>query len=370
VLTLAVALLAALSSSGGALAATGTFSVISSPNKGTNNNQLLGAAATSAGNAWSVGDYQSAFCVCSQRTLGEHWNGTSWSIVPTPNPATGSTDYDVLEGAAATAANDVWAVGYDGNPSVANDKSLIEHWNGTAWSVVASPNPYNSQDLYGVAAISSTDAWAVGSYFSDSPYRYGALIEHWNGTGWSVIPNPATTTLYAVTATGSNDVWAVGYSQILHWNGSAWSVVASPQGNYYLRSVKAVSPTNAWAVGWNEVPSGEGYYYHTLTEHWDGSAWSVVPDASPYTISGLLNGVTALSGTSVWAGGTVNGLSFVEKWDGSEWTRVSSPNRGTSNNTFQAAAASAGDVWAVGEWFHATSPYQAQTLVEECAQCS
>jgi hypothetical protein len=156
----------------------------------------------------------------------------------------------------------------------------------------------------------------------------------------------------------------------LHWNGSAWSVVASPQGNYYLRSVKAVSPTNAWAVGWNEVPSGEGYYYHTLTEHWDGSAWSVVPDASPYTISGLLNGVTALSGTSVWAVGTVNGLSFVEKWDGSEWTRVSSPNRGTSNNTFQAAAASAGDVWAVGEWYHATSPYQAQTLVEECAQCS
>jgi hypothetical protein len=352
------------------LAATGAFTVVSSPNKGTSNNQLLGVTAAAAGSIWSVGYYQSALCSCSQRTLGEHWNGTGWSVVFTPNPATGSGDYDVLQASAADSSSDVWAVGYSGNVGAAADKSLIEHWNGTAWSVVASPNPYTTQDLYGVAVVSPSDAWAVGQWFNYSPYGHGALIEHWNGTTWSKVPNPATTGLYAVTALASNNVWAVGSAQILHWNGSVWSIVNSPSGSYYLRSVTAVSASNIWAVGYQEIASGEGYYYQSLVEHWDGASWKQVPDAAPYpATSNILNGVTALSAGSVWAVGTANGLSFVEKWNGTQWKRVSSPNVSTSNNTFQAAAATSGNIWAVGEWYQPASPYQAQTLVQECAQC-
>jgi hypothetical protein len=368
-LTLVTSLVMAWSSAS-ALATTGTFTVTPSANKGPYNNQLLGAAATSASNAWSVGYYQSAFCVCSQRTLSEHWNGTGWTIVPTPNPATNSGDYDVLSATSGTSATNLWAAGYLGNVGSAADRSLIEHWNGTAWSLVTSPNPYTTQDLYGVAARSSSDVWAVGQYSNYSPYGYGALIEHWNGTSWSKVPNPATTGLYGVAALASNNVWAVGGAQILHWNGSAWNVVASPYGAYYLRSVSAVSASNVWAVGYSEVGSGEGYYYHTLVEHWNGSSWKVVPDAAPYPqTSGILNGVTALSATSVWAAGTANGVSFVEKWNGAQWTHVSSPNVKTSNNTFQAAASSAGNVWAIGEWYQPASPYQAQTLAQECTQC-
>jgi hypothetical protein len=366
VVTLAMAVLIIPWSAATALATSGTFTVIASPNKGTSTNELLGVAAPSAGDAWSVGYYQSATCVCSQRTLGEHWNGTAWSIVSTPNPATSSGDYDVLAATAAPFSSDVWAVGYSGNVGEAADKSLIERWNGTRWSVVASPNPYTTQDLYGVAAVSSGDVWAVGGYFNYSPYGYGALIEHWNGTTWSKVSNPATIRLSAVTALASDNVWAVGGAQILHWNGTAWRIVASPQGDYSLRSVAAVSASNIWAVGYEEVPSGEGYFYRTLVEHWDGSSWKEVPDAAPYPqSSGVLDGVTALSGTSVWAAGTANGLSFVERWTGTQWTRASSSNVGTSNNTFQAVAAISGHVWAVGEWYQAASPYQAQTLVEE-----
>ena len=132
----------------------------------------------------------------------------------------------------------------------------------------------------------------------------------------------------------------------------------------------AVSASNIWAVGYQEIGSGEGYYYQSLVEHWDGVSWKHAPDAAPYpATSNILNGVTALSATSVWAAGTANGLSFVEKWNGTQWTRANSPNVSTSNNTFQAAAAISGNVWAVGEWYQPASPYQAQTLVEECAQC-
>src|SRR5438270_14079547 len=100
---MAVVLVMSLSAATG-LAATGAFTVISSPNKGTSNNQLLGVTAASASSAWAVGYYQSAFCSCSQRTLGERWNGTGWGIVSTPNPATSSGDYDVLEATAAASS--------------------------------------------------------------------------------------------------------------------------------------------------------------------------------------------------------------------------------------------------------------------------
>jgi hypothetical protein len=68
-------------------------------------------------------------------------------------------------------------------------QTLVEHWNGTQWSVVSSPNPGTNYDsLEGVAAISASDVWAVGAYL------YGAdtqtLVEQWDGTQWSVVPSP------------------------------------------------------------------------------------------------------------------------------------------------------------------------------------
>jgi hypothetical protein len=349
---------------------TGAFTITSSPNQGTSNNELLGVAAVTSSSAWAVGYYQSGTCVCNQRTLSEHWNGSSWTLISTPNAGTAFGDYDVLKGAAAVTAGNVWAVGYAGNVSSSNDKALIEHWNGIGWSLVPSPNPSTTQDLYGVSALTASDVWAVGGSFNQSPYRYGALIEHWNGTSWSAVPNPATTALYGVTAIAANDVWAVGYGQILHWNGTTWnSVPNGPGSSYDLQSVAAVSPSNIWAVGYEQVGSGEGYYPYPVVEHWNGSNWSAIPHAAGYG-QGYLFGVTAPSATSVWAVGNMNGLSFAERWDGTKWQRVPTPNIGTSNNTFQAAAANSGNLWTVGEWYRATSPYQAQTLAQECVGCA
>ena len=63
------------------------------------------------------------------------------------------------------------------------DQTLIEYWNDKTWQVVPSPNVGpNNNDLYGVVAISSTDAWAVGSYVGTGPSDPGGgLIEHWDG---------------------------------------------------------------------------------------------------------------------------------------------------------------------------------------------
>ena len=47
-------------------------------------------------------------------------------------------------------------------------------------------------------------------------------------------------------------------------------------GENQLRGVVALSPINAWAVGWSSV-SGT---YQTLVEHWDGATWTVVTSAN------------------------------------------------------------------------------------------
>jgi hypothetical protein len=344
----------------------GSWTVIPSPNQGARDDELLGIGAASPSAIWSVGYSNVGPYTNSLRTLAEFWNGTSWSIVPSPNPATQTGDYDALQGVAALSPSNVWAVGYSGCGSCYGDQSLIEHWNGTSWSIVSNPNPYATQDLYGIAAVSANDIWAMGR---DGYTPYGALIEHWNGTQWSEVNNPGTQALYGVTALASDNVWAVGDSEILHWNGTSWSVVPGSYSGSYLRAVAAVSASDIWAVGYVEVSSGEGYTYAPAIEHSDGSSWTVsysaVP-AFPNNNTLTLAGVTALSATSVWAVGGYAGSSFAEQWNGTQWTAVSNPNVSNSANRFEAATALAatGDIWAVGEYFSATtSSYQ--TLIEE-----
>ena len=252
---------------------------IQPPNPGgpSNDNGLVGVAALSACNTWAVGNY---FNGTADQTLVEHWNGTAWKHVTSPNPG-GSSNPNALTGVAATSSTNAWAVGVYYNGTA--DQTLIEHWNGTAWKHVTSPNPGGSSNpnaLTGVAATSSTNAWAVGVYYNGTADQ--TLIEHWNGTAWKHVtsPNPGGSSnhnyLYGVAATSSTNAWAVGgyyngtaYQTLVeHWNGTAWKHVTSPNpggtSHYnYLRGVAATSSTNAWAVG----DYSNGTAYRTLATH-------------------------------------------------------------------------------------------------------
>src|SRR6266699_2728951 len=101
----------------------------------------------------------------------------AWSVVPSPSPGPSVND---LNGVASVSANDVWAVGDFINAS-GSKQTLIEHWDGTSWSVVTSANSgTGSNFLFGVTAVSSSDVWAVGEFNNTS-----TLTEHWNGRKWS-----------------------------------------------------------------------------------------------------------------------------------------------------------------------------------------
>jgi len=292
------------------------------PSPGTDSNSLLGVAVVSPCNAWAVGDYYNG---TADQTLIEHWNGTSWKQVTSPNPG-GSSHTNVLDAVAATSSTNAWAVGYYSNGTA--DQTLIEHWNGTAWKQVTSPNPggsSNDNSLYGVAATSSANAWAVGGYYNGTAKQ--TLIEHWNGTAWKRVtsPNPGGSSHYnilnGVAATSSTNAWAVGYfynatayqTLIEHWNGTAWKQVTSPNpggsaGNF-LDAVAATSSTNAWAVG----DYSNGTAEQTLIEHWNGTAWKQVTSPNPggSADSNALDAVAATSSTNAWAVGYYfNGTAY------------------------------------------------------------
>jgi hypothetical protein len=114
---------------------------------------------------------------------------------------------------AATSATSAWAVGYFSNGTA--DQTLIAHWNGKAWMQVPSPNPGSSSNrLTGVAAISAADVWAVGSYNSGAADQ--TMVANWNGKAWTRPPSPdpggstSGNDLFGVAATSSTNIWAVG----------------------------------------------------------------------------------------------------------------------------------------------------------------
>jgi hypothetical protein len=330
----------------------GTWKIVDSPNvgAGTYGNQLNAVAVVSANDVWAVGfsPHPSGTPQYIRQTLIEHWNGSNWSVVPSPNPA-GKT-YVVLNGVAAISTNDIWAVGHSGDPSSIPLQTLTEHWDGNSWSIIPSPSPgtYNGNVLTAVDAISSNDVWAVGWYQSGpTGQEGGALTMHWNGASWTVVPNPSRWTLHGVTAISSNDVWAVGEQSILHWNGTNWSTVSfpPPPGDSYqiFKGISAISANDIWAVGYSQRSYFYGFRYAPLTYHWDGAHWSWVPNAG--AIDEFLFSVAAIAANDVWAVGD-NGQT--QHWDGADWSRVAAPFPGLGGRFNGVAAASASDVWAVG----------------------
>src|SRR5690349_10837610 len=199
--------------------------------------EVAGFAARSAADVWAVGLRPGGRC--QYQTLTQHWDGSAWSIIPSP----GNTKVNsVLDGVTVAGTTQAWAVGTVGCPAD-QSRTLTERWNGSGWSIVRSPNGgvtgNHFSTLQAVTAISPSDVWAVGGQAgirNQSPVTV-PLIEHWNGTRWSIVPVPtaALGVLESVSATSASDVWAVGAGQqsgqstvALHFNGSSWKLVPVP----------------------------------------------------------------------------------------------------------------------------------------------
>ena len=116
---------------------------------------------------------------------------------------------------------------------------LIEHWTGSAWSVVSAPDPGDNDQLLSVAALAANDAWAVGERH-DPALGSQPLIMHWNGTSWTEL---------AGSATGS------GFNQPFTNNGVPQIAVGPTAGASYVPGGNApivnLQPVDTTVVGGN-----------------------------------------------------------------------------------------------------------------------
>jgi hypothetical protein len=294
--------------------------VITNTNVGSDENVLASVDEVSQNDVWAVGYFVNDLGVA--QTLVQHWNGTTWSQVPSANSSV-LTD-NQLFAVQAVAANNVWAVG-----TYANDEgvfqTLVEHWDGTSWSIVPSPNVglYDNV-LFDLAVVSTNDIWAVGLNINTTFTGYRALSIHWNGTSWSIVPNPAVGSnsnyFNGVDAVSANDVWAVGAFNssrgghrvlIEHWNGTQWTVM--PGGHLdsdssELYAIDATSPNDAWAVGYY-IDTTSRYYGEALAEHWNGTAWTVTEAVNVReSYQNELYSVVSIAPNDTWAVGAYRGF--------------------------------------------------------------
>lgn len=283
------------------------------PNPSSFDGTVNSIAAGSDSDVWVVGTAYTS--PATTIPLTAHWDGHSWHLLPSIS----SSSFSELYGVAVLASDNAWAVGsiFGGDFS----QTLILHWDGSAWQRVKSPNIADENNqLTSISALSANDIWAVGT---SNGYE-GSLLtlaEHWDGSRWSIVHSPdpsrSANALSSIAAASSNDVWAVGsqmlthaetaltsaggYKQvhdpvlietdglILHWDGRSWQVISFPKlgKHQMLVSVTAYSSHDVWAVGLFVTDSEQGQVFHGLLVHWDGSTWQSTEDSHAQYISAI-----------------------------------------------------------------------------------
>ena len=287
------------------------WTALSTPNPtGAISSQLTSVKCTNATNCIAVGQYNTL--ATTTKTLAMRWDGKKWSILNTPN-APGSA-ISVLSGVACSSSTSCFAVGgyFVSTMDSTNELTLVEQWNGSTWSIVPSPNQPLAVDssLTGVTCASSTLCFAVGSY--DTLLVTSSLIEQWDGASWSVVSNPnpkgaSESQLSSVTCTSTTNCFAVGLGRgtlVERWNGALWGIVASPNPagatGASLTGVSCPSASHCVAVGI--------FFRQTvvqrLVETWNGAGWSLtgVPLPSGTKLSNL-SGISCSNTASCFAVG-------------------------------------------------------------------
>jgi hypothetical protein len=276
---------------------------------------------------------------------------TTWAIQATPNPADAVTP--VLNGVSCPSTTSCFAVGADNNAVSLVSQTLAEHWNGSAWTVQATPNPSGSlgTQLLAVACPSVKSCIAVGQNTGSSGPSV-VLAERWNGSTWAImtVPNPSDATLgsslsgisctsaTSCTVVGNQDTNDGQHPLAEHWNGSTWTIQATPipsgSDESQLDAVSCGSATSCAAVGVFSGPS----YLVLLAEHWNGSTWTIQTTPNPAGANPDSGSVSFLTSVSCNSATSCTALGFADRtagtaeqvlaehWNGSTWTIQTTPD--------------------------------------------
>ena len=316
-------------------------------------------------------------------TLAEYWDGTAWTVSPTPGLQT-----DAYTTVSCTAGDACLALGKSGTSDF-----VAARWDGTAWASTAAPAGGTLVDTnyVGLSCVSVSACVAVGAAeTADFDFTYVTLAAGWNGTSWApeATPNPSGATaneLVAISCATEQACVAVGFqwkasdvSQPLvqRWDGRGWRVDSTPrlQGSS-LSAVSCSAPDDCLAVGSYADAAGN---LAALAEHWNGASWQVEPVPAP--ASSTAAGFTGVSCTTarhgdgsgaadrsdrggcvaVGAYGDATGAEamLVERRQGTTWTiqPAPAPSGTTASDLSAVSCVSTTACTAVGEFQTGTQP--------------
>ncbi len=266
-------------------------------------------------------------------TLIETWNGTRWTKAVDPGPA-GSLSTN-LSGISCAAVNTCEAVGSYLN-AASTSLTLTESWDGNTWDTVPSPNPSGAagSELAGVSCADPYSCEAAGQSFDTSGDSV-TLTESWDGSAWSLLPSPNSASgsedvLNAVSCVSGSQCTAVGQYAALNeatpplietWDGMKWSLVAGVTGDGELDGVDCTAVATCMAVG-------------SYAEHEVDGGWSPATIAKPAgTYGPILAGVSCVSASHCMAVGYATGKgsdttdNLSESWNGASWVLLPTPNQ-------------------------------------------
>jgi hypothetical protein len=305
-----------------------------------NSGQFYGISCPSAKWCTAVGTESTATTGPFSLSLGESWDGKTWSRQPTPTPP--NTAFFFLNGVSCTSRDFCMAVGWAEPPQIGmypEPYAIAEVWNGSKWALQRPPTPLGSTgiSLNGVSCTSPTFCVAAG-YLSSSielGMEVGRLIEMWNGKTWSMhspIPTNGFSEDYAVSctspawcvATGERAVSAGIVTAAYAWDGTSWSFMHTPSlppgpidVGPQLDGISCTSPRACTAVGYYGNPS------HTIAERWNGSSWTLQHSTSAkYTV---LSAVSCRSPAACNAVGYSSDSTLAERWNGKAWSTQHMP---------------------------------------------
>ncbi len=268
------------------------WDVVPTPDPGSATNRFDAVDALSPDAAWAVGRASNGV---GDVPVAAQWDGAAWADMALPT----DLGEGALLGVTAITTDDVWAVGYAGDAALGHERAVALHWDGRSWNA-APVVPAIGGGRSGLVAVASTaadDVWAVG-YQHNRP-----VILHDDGTAWARSPSDVPGDLAAVTALAPDDVWAAGET-IQHWDGSTWTELGGVRSGGMLHGVGAVGPSDVWAVG--DWPAADETVRKALVERWDGERWTVLgAEGVPGSVT--LAGVTALPDGTLLAVGHRDG---------------------------------------------------------------
>lgn len=335
---------------------------VSHPRPGGADTYLNDIVVPAAGDVWSVGyTFDVVGGAFEFRTYGQHCVAGTCTRANLPSRE-GAPATNFLYGIDAVSPTELWTVGYSRNPFQPGVGLTIHYTNG-GWQIVNSPNPAgaSSTSLSAVAAISATNAVAVGTYQDSATFEERPLAMRWNGASWQLLTVPQVPG--CTTKGGLSDVAKLGSMVVitgtcrqtggadggfvLSYKSGAWTVQVAPGDGLLpptssLASVAVIPGAGIWVVG-SDFSNSVG-----LAIAFRGGVWRSlpVPQAGAYT---QLNGVAGISRTDIWAvGATSQGVGpqrLSLHWTGRSWGAVPA---GEATSLAGVAYDPAGFWWSVG----------------------